>query len=83
MTKAERWIPPHMEDLQHVKFNGGPVHFGWLSDDFGPAGVVGDASGANAAWGKELFDTAVRNGVAQLAEIARFAHPIREGTPLT
>jgi creatinine amidohydrolase len=83
MSQAERWIPAHMTDLEYVRFNGGPVHFGWLSDDFGPAGVVGDASQANAAWGAELFDTAVRNGLAQLAEIARFAHPVRDPNPLT
>jgi len=74
MSKADRWIPDHMIDLDHVKFNGGPVHFGWTSDDFGPAGVVGDATGANAAWGAELHERAVRTGVAQLAEIARFRH---------
>jgi creatinine amidohydrolase len=50
------------------------VHFGWLSDDFGPAGVVGDASGATAEWGAELYATALRRGVESLAEIARFRH---------
>lgn len=75
LTQAARWIPAHMEDLEYVKFNGGPVHFGWLSNDFGPDGVVGDASGATASWGAELFERAVRNGVASLSEIARFEHP--------
>ncbi|WP_423917128.1 creatininase family protein [Frigoribacterium sp. 2-23] len=74
LSKAERWIPDHMAGLEHIRFNGGPVHFGWLSDDFGPAGVVGDASEANAAWGAELYETAVANGVAALAEIAAFRH---------
>jgi creatinine amidohydrolase len=74
MGQARRWIPDHLLDTEFVRFNGGPVHFGWTSDDFGPDGVVGDASGANAAWGAELHATAVRNGVAQLAEIARFRH---------
>ncbi len=76
MTKAERWIPEHMLDLEYIRFNGGPVHFGWLSNDFGDAGVVGDASEANAAWGAELYDAAITNGVASLREIARFAHPV-------
>jgi creatinine amidohydrolase len=74
MTKAERWIPDHMADLEYIKFNGGPVHFGWTSDDFGPAGVVGDATGATAEYGAELYANAVRNGVASLKEIARFRH---------
>jgi creatinine amidohydrolase len=74
LTKAERWVPDHMADLKYIKFNGGPVHFGWLSNDFGPSGVIGDATGANAAWGKQLFETAVANGVEALAEIAAFRH---------
>ncbi|WP_213814181.1 creatininase family protein [Glaciihabitans sp. dw_435] len=72
MSLAERWVPDHMADLEFIKFNGGPVSFGWLSNDFGPAGVVGDATGASAEWGKELFDRAVVKGVASLKEIARF-----------
>ncbi|MGA1813042.1 creatininase family protein [Frondihabitans sp. 4ASC-45] len=78
MSKAERWIPEHMLDLDYVKFNGGPVHFGWLSNDFGEAGVVGDASEANAEWGASLYKTAIEAGVASLAEIARFDHPALE-----
>ncbi|RKR76005.1 creatininase family protein [Frondihabitans australicus] len=80
LSRASRWVPPHMESLQHVKFNGGPVHFGWLSNDFGPAGVVGDASGATAAWGATLFRRSVDAGVAALAEIAAFDHPALPGT---
>jgi len=76
MSQAERWIPEHMLDLEYIRFNGGPVHFGWLSNDFGEAGVVGDASEANAAWGAELYGRAITAGVASLAEIARFEHPI-------
>jgi creatinine amidohydrolase len=74
MEKADRWVPDHMADLRFIKFNGGPVHFGWLSNDFGPAGVVGDASGASAEYGAELYATAIRDGVASLAEIAGFRH---------
>lgn len=72
MTKAERWVPDHLADNEYITFNGGPVHFGWLSDDFGPAGVIGDASGATAAAGKVIYDRAVSNGVRALAEIAAF-----------
>lgn len=72
MTKAARWIPEDVAALQQLRFNGGPVSFGWLSDDFDPAGVIGDATGANAEHGAELVDLAVRNGVAALHEIAGF-----------
>ena len=74
LSLAERWIPDHMADLEYIKFNGGPVHFGWLSNDFGPAGVVGDATGATAAYGAEIYATAIETGVASLKEIASFRH---------
>jgi len=72
ISLADRWIPDHMADLEFIKFNGGPVAFGWLSNDFGDAGVIGDATGASAEWGAKLFDRAVENGVAALTEIAGF-----------
>ncbi|NEM91436.1 creatininase family protein [Galbitalea soli] len=74
LSKADRWVPDHMAELEYIKFNGGRVHFGWLSDDFGPAGVVGDATGSNAEYGAELYAKAVADGVAALAEIAAFRH---------
>jgi creatinine amidohydrolase len=74
LSLAERWVPDHMADLEHIKFNGGPVSFGWLSNDFGPSGVIGDATGATAEWGATLFARAVANGVAALTEIAGFRH---------
>jgi creatinine amidohydrolase len=74
MTQADRWVPDHMADLKHIKFNGGPVSFGWLSNDFGPVGVIGDATGATAEHGRVIFDRAVANGVSALDEIARFRH---------
>lgn len=72
MSKAARWIPEDVAALKQLRFNGGPVSFGWLSNDFGPEGVIGDATGANAAWGEELVTRAVRNGVAAMHEIAGF-----------
>lgn len=74
LTLAERWVPDHMASLEHIKFNGGPVHFGWLSNDFGAAGVIGDATGASAEWGNHLYNLALTNGVAALAEISTFRH---------
>ena len=46
MTQARRWVPEHLAGYRHVRF-GGSVSFGWSSDDFGPAGVIGDASGGD------------------------------------
>jgi len=74
MTLADRWVPDHMANLEYIKFNGGPVSFGWLSNDFGPSGVIGDATGATAEHGRTIFDRAVANGVASLTEIAGFRH---------
>ena len=72
ISTAERWVPDQIADFEHVKFNGGSVAFGWQSDDFGPSGVIGDPSEANAAWGAELVTRSVAQGVAELGEIARF-----------
>jgi creatinine amidohydrolase len=74
MSKAERWVPEHLAENELIKFNGGAVSFGWLSNDFGPAGVIGDASGASAAWGKTIYDRAIVNGVKAIDEIAAFRH---------
>lgn len=72
LTLAERRVPDQLADHELIRFNGGAVSFGWLSDDFGPSGVIGDPTGANAEWGSTLFDRAVDAGVAALHEIARF-----------
>jgi creatinine amidohydrolase len=74
MSLAERNVPEHLADLSYVGFNGYPVQFGWMSDDFGPSGVVGDPTGATAERGAEIFAEAVRNAVGALHEIQRF-HP--------
>ncbi len=72
LSATERWVPDAIADYEHVKFNGGSVAFGWQSDDFGPSGVIGDPTRANAAWGSRLIESSVAQGVAELAEIARF-----------
>jgi creatinine amidohydrolase len=72
MSLADRWVPDHMADLEYIKFNGGAVSFGWLSNDFGPAGVIGDATGATAEYGAEIYARSVAHGVAALREIASF-----------
>lgn len=71
MDLAERAVPEHLAAYEHVGF-GRAVSFGWLSDDFGTGGVVGDPRGASADEGKLAFEGAVERGLAALAEIARF-----------
>jgi creatinine amidohydrolase len=72
MTRAKRNVPEWLAENRYVRF-GGRVSFGWLSDDFGPEGHIGDPTGATAARGKELFDGAVRAFGDALAEVATFS----------
>jgi len=72
LSLAERSVPDHLADFELIKFNGGRVQFGWLSNDFGPSGVIGDPTGATAEWGAELYRRALLDGVAALREIDRF-----------
>jgi creatinine amidohydrolase len=74
MTLADRWVPDHLADHELVKFNGGAVAFGWLSNDFGDAGVIGDARFASAEHGAVVHARAVEHGVAALTEISTFRH---------
>ncbi|MET3804340.1 creatinine amidohydrolase [Nakamurella sp. UYEF19] len=71
MSTAVRSVPEHLTRYQHVGF-GKSVSFGWLSDDFGPSGVIGDPTGATAELGADLFGSAVSHCSAALAEIAVF-----------
>jgi creatinine amidohydrolase len=80
LSKAERWVPEHIADFEYIGFNAKPVSFGWLSDDFGPAGVVGDPTQANAEFGARLFQTSVAQAVASLKEINVFS-PIDAPVP--
>ena len=66
-----RHVPEHLATNRYVRF-GGPVSFGWLSDDFGGGGVIGDPTAATAERGATLFGGAVDAFCAALAEIARF-----------
>ena len=51
---------------------GGRVSFGWLSNDFGPEGHIGDPTAATAELGKTLFEGAVASFGDALAEVAAF-----------
>jgi hypothetical protein len=54
-----RNVPEGLSSNRYVRF-GGAVSFGWLSNDFGPSGHIGDPTGASADRGKQLFEGAVR-----------------------
>lgn len=71
-TLFERNVPEYMADFEHLGFNAKPVSFGWLSDDFGPSGVIGDPTGANAEAGRRGFESSLVAAVAALHEIDRF-----------
>lgn len=74
LSRAERWVPEHIADYQYIGFNSMPVSFGWLSNDFGTPGVLGDPTQATAAFGAKLYAASVARAVASLHEIARFNH---------
>ena len=71
MSKATRQVPEELDSNRYVRF-GGSVTFGWLSNDFGPDGHIGDPTGATADHGRVLYESAVSAIVAQLHEIAAF-----------
>ncbi len=71
LSKAERKVPEALADNRFVKF-GGPVMFGWLSNDFDPDGYIGDPTGASTELGQQLFDASITHLSAQMAEIATF-----------
>ncbi len=74
MTQAVANVPEWLTRNEHVKFGGG-VHFGWLSNDFGPDGLIGDPTGATPELGAALFRRAVEQLCAQLYEIVDFDYP--------
>jgi creatinine amidohydrolase len=73
MSTAVRRVPEHLAGNRYVRF-GGPVSFGWLSNDFGEEGHIGDPLPATAARGAELFAGSVDAFCAALHEIAAFEY---------
>jgi creatinine amidohydrolase len=71
MSTAVRRVPEHLAANRYVRF-GGPVSFGWLSDDFGADGHIGDPLAATAEHGAELFAGAVDAFCDALGEVAAF-----------
>ena len=76
MSTATRNVPEALADNKYVRF-GGAVGFGWLSNDFGPDGHIGDPTVATAERGATLFDAAVGAFCDALAEVSRFELPVR------
>ncbi|HEY5649877.1 MAG TPA: creatininase family protein [Acidimicrobiia bacterium] len=64
-------IPSEVAGNDFVRF-GGPVSFGWLSDDFTTEGHIGDPSTASAEAGRVTFEATVEYLGRALAEIARY-----------
>jgi creatinine amidohydrolase len=74
---GQRSVPEHLADFKNVRF-GGSVSFGWLSNEFGTDGTLGDPTGASAEHGKRKYEAMVATAAQSLAEIARFdPHPPR------
>lgn len=69
MSLATRNVPEWMRTNRYVRF-GGKVGFGWLSNDFGTDGHIGDPTAANAEHGAVLLDAAVTAFGEALAEVA-------------
>lgn len=66
-----RGVPEHLAGFERVRF-GGAVSFGWLSDDFGTDGTIGDPTGATAELGRKTYEAMVAAAGLSFAEIARF-----------
>jgi len=75
MTAARRNVPGSLVANESVRF-GGSVPFGWMSNDFGSDGHIGDPTGASPERGKQYFDAAVASLGASLEEVARFELPM-------
>lgn len=67
-----RNVPEHLAANRYVRF-GGKASFGWLSNDFGPSGFIGDPTGATAERGKMLFEGSVTAVGEALAEVRAFS----------
>lgn len=68
---GRRSVPEHLASFERVGF-GKPVSFGWLSNDFGTDGTLGDPTGATAEHGKQKYEAMIAAAAQSLAEIAMF-----------
>jgi len=72
MSAASPNLPQQLISNQLVRF-GGIGSFGWLSDDFGPDGHVGDPTSATSDDGRLAFEAAIDMLAAALVEIRDFS----------
>ncbi|MGC5616912.1 creatininase family protein [Georgenia sp. Z1491] len=72
MDRAVRRVPERLDRFEVVGF-GRPASFGWLSDDFGPDGHVGDPTTAGADDGRALFRAAVDQAARAITEASTFS----------
>ena len=74
-TTFRRNVPESLAQNSFVRF-GGSVSFGWMSNDFGPDGHIGDPRGASAELGARQFDAAVEALGKAMGEVAAFSFPM-------
>jgi creatinine amidohydrolase len=78
-ARGRRSIPEALLGWSQIGIVGAPVTIGWLSDDFGTDGTIGDPTGATAEHGRMLVEASVAQFASALEEISRFAPDPREG----
>jgi creatinine amidohydrolase len=71
MHAATRNVPEKLAANKQVRF-GGRVGFGWLSNDFGPDGHIGDPTVASAETGAQLFEASIASLADAMVEVASF-----------
>lgn len=71
MEAAVDNVPTWLNENEHVSFAGG-AGFGWLSNDFGPTGVIGNATLATPEMGRQLVEDGLAALADALREISRF-----------
>jgi len=71
LSAASPNLPEQLLTNRFIRF-GGVGSFGWLSDDFGPDGHVGDPTSANAEDGRVAFDAAIKMLADALSEVREF-----------
>jgi creatinine amidohydrolase len=67
-----RSVPAQFEGFERIGFHSSPAILGWISDDFGTDGTIGDPTEATAEHGAVPVDSAVELMRSTLLEIARF-----------
>jgi len=71
---AKNFVPESLAMAREFKQlrTGGPVGFGWMSQDLNPSGAIGDATLATAAKGEAVLAHGARAFVELLEDVARF-----------